>query len=179
MLRSLWTLLEQQHAIDMQVYQTVHKNVGNRCLHYVLVPLEVASFLWLLTVVSLCLGWKRKSAKGAERNVETPPILLPLLVTATGGTMGILSYLVAKNRLLGLVVLLLHGLWIHVCPVWVKRLGWKHSCTIGISVWGMSWALQVGVGHLWMEQNLPNLLSPEDNVSLLSMATSIVLAWQT
>ena len=101
-----------------------------------------------------------------------------------------------KSWILGSVVLLFHVAVVHANHFMLQSIitttkniptttGTKTSAAfhklhwfLGVSVvvWTLSWTLQVGVGHALLEGNSPNLANPED-VSLLAVATSVLLAW--
>ena len=105
--------------------------------------------------------------------------ILSWMLTCLAWTLGLLSAAVAADWRLGGVVLTLHVVWMHVCVTLAHR---QCDCCGqygALLVWTASWALQIGVGHYWIEQNVPNLFHPHDEVSLLSTVTSIVLAWES
>ena len=189
--------LHEQHAVDLAIYRSAHEHSWNRRLHYVLIPLEVASFLWLITstVMAMLLlpppaatttsrPWARSNpdkntTRNVKKNLHCSTSTASLMVSSLGWTMGLLSASVASDWRLGLVILLLHVTWVHlVCLVHIPRLGFGASVRMGLVVWTLSWGLQIGVGHYWIEQKPPNLFNPNDQVSLLSTVTSIVLAWE-
>ena len=187
--------LHEQHAVDLAIYRSAHQHEWNRRLHYVLIPLEVASFLWLVTTVigamllavaTTTTTTSRPRTTNPDNNVtrnDKNPLssssTVSLLVTSLGWTMGLLSAAVASDWRLGLVVWLLHVTWVHyVCLVHVPQFGLTASLCAGLVVWTLSWGLQIIVGHYWIEQKPPNLFNPNDQVSLLSTVTSIVLAWE-
>ena len=174
-----WKELHAQHAIDLAVYRSAHEQDWNRRLHYVLIPLEVASFLWLVTTVLYLVSRCRVSRK-TQHQIQTTPTCssMSYLGTALAWTLGLLSCWVATHPVMGMVIFLLHVFMEKVCRVSIPRLGLVTSAIVGGTVWVLSWSLQIGVGHYWIEGKPPNLFNPDDKVSLLSACTSIVLAWE-
>ena len=190
-LRSVLESLREQHTVDLAVYRSAHQHEGNRRLHVVLIPLEVASFLWLLTV--LVANWhaattwapQRTDNKASFTSTKVQSLsssLVSLLVASLGCTMGILSWIVASNPVMGIIIFLLHVAMVQWCLV-IQQQQQQYRFTAVVLlpplvVWMLSWTLQIGVGHYWMEQRAPNLFHPDDTVSWLSTLTSIVLAWE-
>lgn len=180
---SLLQELRLQHDIDLEVYRSAHGNEWNRLFHYVMIPLEVASFLWLVTTVlvglSYCLSSSSNTTSKKANATERPEMSqLASVVNAASWTMGLLSCAVASNPILGLAVLVLHVFMGQACQMGVPSLGFRKSLAVGLTVWTISWCLQIGIGHYLLEGKPPNLFNSEDPVSFLSAATSIVLAWE-
>eukprot|EP00977_Amphora_coffeiformis_P016016 scaffold4855_cov195-Amphora_coffeaeformis.AAC.1 len=159
--------LRDQHAVDLTIYRSAHQNVDNVRLHYVLIPCEVASFLWLFTTISSILFFGKNKGEWGM-----------ILVSSLGWTFGLVSCAVAADVRLGWAVLLFHVTIVHICQRYANALGFTKSLVVGLMVWTASWGLQIGVGHYVMEGKPPNLLNPDDKVSLLSAMTSITLAWE-
>jgi uncharacterized membrane protein YGL010W len=178
---SLLVDLRRQHAIDLAVYQSAHQDPWNRRLHYAMIPAEVASFLWLWTTLLVVLYQNIFVSKNNNHRLttEAPPLAMLTVSAATGWSMGLLTCAVATDRFLGVTVLVLHVLWMQVCFRGVTRLGLAKSARVGLLVWALAWGLQIGLGHSLLEGNAPNLFNPNDDVSLLSTLTSIVLAWES
>lgn len=184
---TLFDDLQEQHAADLAVYRSAHTHAWNVRLHYALVPLEVASFLWLLAASCewlashlerrLLLRHTDKTQK--TRQAATARRLLRLAVPALGWTLGSVSCAVARHPWrTGLPILLFHAGVVHVSPRIIRTRGVLPSLTWGGVVWTAAWGLQIVVGHHLMEGKPPNLLNPHDDVSLLSAVTSIALAWE-
>lgn len=194
---SLLQVLKEQHVVDLAVYRSAHTSKWNRRLHYVLIPLEVAAFLWLLTTLLFGLSCYFFSTKTAKNNSKSNNVknkqtkeqeqqatqddnsqFLVSMVTAAAWTLGLLSCAVASEPYLGLAVLVMHVFLGQLCQLGVPLLGLYKSFILGVAVWTFSWLVQIGVGHYWIEGTPPNLFNPNDKVTLLSAATSIVLAWE-
>ena len=175
------TLLRDQHTVDLETYRSAHQHESNRRLHHVLIPLEVASFLWLATTAlyGWQLWWYRRRDVGSLRKIHEMKNHdhLLWLVETVAWTLGLLSWAVATDPLLGCTVLTLHVVTGKLCKVYVLQLGPWQSAMWGTLVWSLSWTLQVGVGHYLWEQRPPNLGT--DPLSFLSMVTSIVVAWES
>ena len=169
-----------QHKIDLAVYRSAHGHVWNRRLHYVLIPLEVASFLWISTTLLMTLRKGRWWGGNSKESKASSFLTVDhrVFILATAWTLGLVSGCVAENPVLGLTVLILHVFMGHICLVWACTMDFRKSMTIGLVVWMLSWSLQIGVGHYYIEGKPPNLFNPTDKVSLLSTITSIVLAWE-
>jgi len=164
--------LRYQHAVDLMVYRSAHEHTANIRLHCVLIPCEVASFIWLFTTIMdecdklfFCFG-KNQCNLGM------------LLVTSLGWTLGIVSCIVATDLRLGLAVFLFHVLMVRICQRYVIVMKFTNGFAWALMVWIASWGLQIGVGHHIIENKPPNLFNPNDEVSLLSAMSSIILAWE-
>lgn len=151
--------LGEQHELDLEIYRRAHHNQINCSLHYILVPLEVLSFLWILTA--------------ACRSIP----FVSIATTALGLTMGILSLLVAERHALGFLVFCLHVYCVKVCQRLVHSFGVRRSLVLGSTIWLVAWVLQVGLGHYMFEKRAPNVL--RDQISFLSTMTSVIIAWES
>ena len=174
--------LREQHAVDLAVYRSAHTHVANIRLHDVFIPCEVASLLWLFTTIVLGYNNHNNNKSNNSNNnkgVGTKGKEWQLLViTSLGWTLGLVSCVVAADLRLGLTVFLFHILVVQICQRCVAALGFTQSLRWGAFVWTASWGLQIGVGHYAVEGTPPNLFNADDQVSLLSTLTSIVLAWE-
>ena len=66
---SIISSLIHQHAIDLYVYRAAHQQWANRVLHWILIPVETASFFLVLAIVAFHGSlWERRIRKGVVGN---------------------------------------------------------------------------------------------------------------
>ncbi|KAL7562615.1 hypothetical protein ACA910_002518 [Epithemia clementina (nom. ined.)] len=265
--------LQEQHARDLSLYRSAHQHALNRYLHWILIPVEVASTFLLVKLVLLWLFWRwwfwlsfsnqpRVLCRGSLN-------LWVVLVDAAGFTFGLVSWILAvtqqvvvdhdddhhgnntNNEMftsccqmssslldlsLGLTIFLFHLIILQGSNVILSKCENKmakklrleqgnhhhkkepngtkfpqeeeeeHKDNIvknttmnqslhrkspawrsvllpwlgaAFGTWSLAWFLQVVVGHALLESNQPNLTAHPQDVSLLSAATSILLAWKS
>lgn len=147
--------LQQQHLNDLVIYRRNHKERRNRCIHYIMIPLECWS---LMVPLSILLG-----------NLATLFI---------GSFLALLSILVATTSTSGLLAASFHLLASFTANAFVARCCHSNFTALGFSTacWTLAWATQVGIGHYVMEKNQPNVASMRE-VSYLAMALSVLIAW--
>jgi uncharacterized membrane protein YGL010W len=55
----------------------------------------------------------------------------------------------------------------------------KMSLMYATTAWTVAWILQIGIGHYGWEGNSPNVVANVDEVSVLAVMTSILIAWKS
>lgn len=157
--------LRRQHEIDLAIYRAAHTEWHNRVVHWILIPVETASFLFGCSAILDTTGSSQSK-------------IFPII----GWFLGLLSLLLAgpNHVMIGLAACLFH---VVIGTVSTRLSGAKQKkvlliVTITI-VWTIAWSLQVGVGHNLLEGNQPNLIANMQQVSYLSMATSVLVAWKS
>lgn len=147
------TLFREQHKVDMELYERFHQNGLNQSLHCVLIPLETYSFFLFFSVIL--------------RSCSIP------LVSAVGWSIALVSCLISPTPI-GVLAALFH---VFICSHGVHLFGRTYmAILVALGLWAMSWGLQVGVGHNWIEGNQPSLA--QGDVSLLAMTQSVLMAWR-
>lgn len=136
-------------ARELRFYRAYHTNRTNWLLHVVAVPIEWASWLVLLAVVSR--SWRLHWALQAG----------VALVTLAG-----LHALVSAAAQLLLAL---------AADSVVDAMGPFYALAAAAVAWTASWALQVGVGHWMIEQNQPGMATA---LTPLSIVISVPMAWQ-
>lgn len=199
--------LHHQHEQDLIVYRNGHRNLLNRILHWVCIPMETATSLLVLDRLILL---SRLSYQ--ERGRNAPPLprtwkyLLQSEVAQTiNGIMGLVSILAAvppsrNTRPSGAwAAALFHAaLAVSYIPNQQQQqstniifCSWEHV----LALWIASWLLQIGVGHWILEGNHPTFFGtptttatgsdkssnphPSTGVSVLAVATSVMIAWKS
>ncbi|GAX16600.1 hypothetical protein FisN_7Lh332 [Fistulifera solaris] len=158
--------LRMQHAIDVEQYERAHKNMWNQYLHCALIPIEYGSYILLISFLLQSALLRRFSSISWHH-----------LWYAVHGTIALVT-------------------WILGPFTWVTGAAALYSIAVGVAslafaddkmknrrrawvllLWILSWTIQIGVGHMWLEGNRPNLIT--DSVSWLSMTQSVLMAWKT
>lgn len=147
--------LEAQHRSDLKVYRSAHKDHRNRALHWLMIPLEYASF-------SLVLA----------------SLLPDGIATLIGVGNGLLAVGISTDKVVGRACFMFHILVVLVCTAIVYNSDLISTMTVALTVWSLAWALQVCVGHWFWEKNQPNLADGSP-VSILSMCQSVLIAWSS
>jgi uncharacterized membrane protein YGL010W len=186
--------LQEQHKIDLEVYRLAHREWKNRLLHWCLIPVEcwsVLLFLWIL--VAFLTNNFLDSSSSSSRLVHqydgvdsyyAASILIKifrLLPPCTTLLLGLLSLVITTKIWIGLVTFLYHIAVLWSCEALVDRYDpvdmWLVA-GIALQAWTLAWAIQVGVGHLVFERNLPNIANIQQ-VSYLAMCQSVLIAWSS
>ena len=104
--------------------------------------------------------------------------LVPTFITIL---MGLLSLMIATNFWIGLVTFLYHIAVLWSCEALMDRYKhrdlWLVTAVAGMA-WTLAWTVQVGVGHLVFERNLPNVANMKQ-VSYQAMCQSVLIAWSS
>lgn len=157
--------LQEQHHIDLEVYQAQHQDVRNRALHWLLIPIETASFLVALACLLSVASVKQYLW------ISTGSILRSIC-----WCLGLTALLIAKECRIGLAACLFHILVCEGILALLRRFGLTTSAAWSFCGWILAWTLQVGVGHWILEQNQPNVANLS-SVSWLAVTQSVLIAW--
>jgi uncharacterized membrane protein YGL010W len=155
-----------QHEIDMEQYERAHQNVRNQYLHCFLIPIEYGTFILLVSFVLQSAHFRR-----------FPPIFLHHLWYAVHGTIAVLTWVIEPFTWAASAAAL-YSVVVGVASVVFANDKMKNRRKACVAVlWILSWTIQIGVGHMWLEGNQPNLMT--DSISWLSMTQSVLMAWKT
>jgi uncharacterized membrane protein YGL010W len=167
----MWKCLRAQHLLDMKVYRSAHGEWRNILLHKVLVPVECWSALLFLYIMSDIPG----QIPDINGSLRKSLVLLPRAMTSL---LGVMSMVLATNRLVGIATLLFHFFAMYSCEFLLIAYSTNTWFLImfGVTAWTIAWILQVGVGHFGFEGNSPNVAKMQE-VSYLAMCQSVLIAW--
>lgn len=179
--------LHEQHTVDLKVYRSAHREWKNRVLHWYLIPVECWAallFLWIL-VTFLTNEMDSSSMLQRHHHYTSSTVLvssvLRLVPKYTTILLGLLSLVIATNSWIGLATFLYHIAVLWSCEALMDRCDqgylWLATGIAGVA-WTLAWAVQVGVGHLVFERNLPNVANIQQ-VSYLAMCQSVLIAWSS
>lgn len=178
--------LREQHEIDLQVYRDGHQNVTNRILHWLLIPVEIITFLVLVDRLVLLLLLPLVSINQPLKKKKNSRLLLVIqsrtIAQATNVTLGILSFFLVSPLpdAAGLAALCLHGLLFAIPLILPKRIKQNQlSMKRVVAAWTLSWLLQICLGHWILEGNAPTFFQSKDGVSFQAVATSVLIAWKS
>jgi hypothetical protein len=171
--------LRAQHGTDLKLYRSAHCEWKNRILHWLLIPVECFC-------ASLCLWILTGCFYNAFDNF-CHPIIWWFIPRAITGFLGLLSVLIATNTTIGMVSFLYHIFLIKICDSLTTQID-NHSyhpneylwvlVMIAAGLWTFAWTIQVYLGHVLFERNLPNIANPAQ-VSYLAMSQSVLIAWSS
>jgi uncharacterized membrane protein YGL010W len=157
--------LRMQHEIDIEQYERAHQNKWNQYLHCVLIPIEYGTFILLTSFVLQSTRLRRSSS-----------ISLHHLWYAVHGTIALVTWIIEPFMWVAGAAAL-YSIAVGVASVsFADKMKNRRQAWV-ISLWILSWTIQIGIGHMWLEGNRPNLLT--DSVSWLSMTQSTLMAWKT
>jgi uncharacterized membrane protein YGL010W len=189
----LWSSLQairEQHAIDLVVYRNGHQDCTNRMLHWILIPIETATSLMLIDRLIVWLTTRLKfgvtaTSKRSDRVVDltVDRVFESAVIRAVNVTLAILSMAASPETFSGCVAAIFHAslavTYRTKQPVSLQFIG---------TIWLISWMLQIVLGHWLLEGNNPTFWrSPnaalsgleQHGVSILAVATSVLIAWKS
>jgi uncharacterized membrane protein YGL010W len=170
---SIFEQLQTQHLFDLKVYRSAHNERWNILLHKTLVPLECWS---ALTLVWICMDLIVAQVDNAILLATFLRLLPPTLTLC----LGILSFLLATNRVVGMAAFLFHNMVLCSCERWMKLYkGQEYSVTfpiLALLCWVVPLMLQIVVGHWILEGNSPNL-AKKNEVTFLAVCLPVLIAW--
>lgn len=198
---SIISSLIHQHAIDLYVYRAAHQQWANRVLHWILIPIETASFFLVLAIVAFhgSLWGIRKGVVGnrtkirqSQPNLKKRPqqhSLVIDLLSSIGWILGILSFALCllddgnvtlhpAAWIIGIIAAAFHLALVPYSLAIITQRGSHVACVVAMVAWTLAWSLQVGIGHYLIEGNQPTIAN-KDQVSVLAMVTSVVIAWKS
>jgi uncharacterized membrane protein YGL010W len=162
--------LIEQHQFDLRLYQSSHRELKNRWLHKLLIPVECfAAFLLVTAVFRTILRLSHVQ-------------LHLLMVTCLGFTMGMISLAISPVSHAGTgiscFVFMTASPWMSciLLKYQESHKGWR-TMAVALAAWIMASSLQVAVGHWLWEDNKPDILSSFGKVSWLSLTHSVQVAW--
>jgi uncharacterized membrane protein YGL010W len=165
--------LQAQHHFDLKVYRSAHCDRWNILLHKTLVPLECGSALTLLWIAMDLVVARIDNASWLATFLK----LLPRSVMLC---LGVLSFVLATNRLVGFATFLFHYFVLYSSERWIKLYEDQEYSMIfpiiTLFCWVIPLILQIVIGHWILEGNSPNLAN-KNEVSFLATCLSVLVAW--
>jgi uncharacterized membrane protein YGL010W len=159
--------LQNQHIADLRTYRQAHQDERNRVLHWILVPVETASFLLITaTVIRYALVRARIASTSFHETI----------VSAIAWTLGLISVAIGTRLPISLACLLWHVGTAHLVNCATREQKGSLCLRSGLVAWSVAWAFQVGIGHWIWEGNRPNVSNLED-LSWLAVTESVLIAW--
>jgi len=167
--------LRQQHAFDLELYQTSHREWKNVWLHKALIPIETFSAVVFITTVWFHI-------------FPLSDLLLTLLLVSTlGFGIGLTSLMIATaNHPWAGVASFVFWVTSSMLACVVSRqkgISKDNAFVLRLLLASFSWilasTLQVVIGHWLWELNDPDLLSSNNHVSWLSLVHSVQIAWSS
>jgi uncharacterized membrane protein YGL010W len=185
--------IQEQHKKDLTVYRQAHREWRNRCIHYLFIPIEYASFQVML--MSVCMG-----VLSTMYSPETSDMMLPAIANMIRGiswSVALLCLLVHSPypRAIAIAAAIFHaftGEWISRRMVFMEHheheqmsvhgehvsAWWLTYGLYAVMYWSLAWVVQVCIGHYYLERNEPNIAKMSD-VSYLSMILSVLISWSS
>jgi hypothetical protein len=177
--------LQEQHMVDLQLYRSAHREWKNRMLHWYLIPVECWSallFLWILVAVLTRHVTTLETFAVINQDTSDKVVsILRLVPKSATIVLGLISVAIATKAWIGLLTFLYHVGVLLSCETLMERYNeddlWFVTAIAG-AAWTLAWTVQVGVGHLMCEKNLPNVANMQ-KVSYLAMCQSVLIAWSS
>jgi uncharacterized membrane protein YGL010W len=180
--------MRDQYEYDLLVYQMGHRNLYNRILHYICIPIEIGTFSIL---VHHCLLWRtnarrtftQRSSWGLLRRrfSSFSSWIRYLAVPVSHFAIGTVSFYLSPSNGIGLLVWLFHVSLAYILLLREETRPTEGNCyfhTVFL-IWIFSFLLQIVLGHYLLERNHPTFIEPTLGVSGQAILTSVLLAWNS
>jgi Protein of unknown function (DUF962) len=189
----LFSRLKEQYEIDLQVYQMGHRNLFNRILHYIFIPIEIGTCSILMhrcllswTTTRDARSTHSRSFRGFQRlSLWIRYLFVPIIHVAVGAV----SFYVSSSPHdfgIGLLAWLYH-ITVACLLLLQDDLMARNKCLCSSSnvfwMWFLSFLVQIVVGHYLLEGNAPTFQEPPlgapSGVSAQAICSSVLLAWKS
>jgi hypothetical protein len=192
------TYLQKQHVRDLILYQAAHTQYHNRLLHWILATIlrhlfdnsssnnknHATSTRSSSDLIVHALGWTMGITSLLLGSTAPEAATTPAAATISISTTSINSQSRHPTHLLAIgiaacgiyIILAAAGLYsVQCCCTGSTKMSLMYATT----VWTVAWILQVGIGHYCWEGNQPNVVANINEVSILAVMTSILIAWKS
>lgn len=148
------SIRQDSYGDELKLFKQYHSHPGNWLIHAVTVPIEWLASLMLLLSLSF----------------------LQPVVNFVSYAIAVYYLLCTKVRLITILAAASHLVMAHVATFLSSRLSKQRLIFLGVAMHLLSWFLQVYIGHRFLEENSPSMLT---KLTLNSVILSVLLAWDS